>query len=463
MKKKSINGEEWRNFDSFCDDYLSEKDYYILGEAQENIEEYRKSDLEITLFDENLRPIPNLEVEINQKSHEFLFGDQLWALDRFHRFNQWNTDRCFYHMELFKRIFNSANALCYWTEAPRNDGPKIEDIQGRNVTEHFEACVNWGLSQNLTVKGHPLFWSIDKCIPEWVKRYSYEKQMQFAELRVRNLVARFANQIKIWDAVNETLWEPVLKNLHKRHWPHIENIEDIADMVSEVLFWCKEENPDAKFLINDYGLEQDPISGAPVTKDGIRVSAEMQRKRYLELFMELKKRGYAPDAVGLQAHLGNGWISISSLKTTLEYLAAVGLPIHITEFWAHIKTSQEQKLSDEMLEKQAEYVKNILTLAFGHPSVEAFFFWGFINDAVIWDDYSGHKLKPVYDTVYDLIKKKWTTNCILTSDDNGVVKLRAFYGNYSLKFNNGNLKKGVEFSVRKSPHRKTQKIVLQIL
>jgi len=456
MNKNIIHSEEWRNFDVTIknNQFLDEQ---TIKNAKKRIEKIRKRKIEITLFSPEKKQLPNKEVKIIQKSHNFLFGDQLWKLDRFSRFNQWNTDRAFYFRERFKEIFNAANALCYWTEAPRNDGPKIEDFQGRNITEHFENCVNWANSQKLTVKGHPLFWSIDKCVPSWLEKYDYKTKLKFAEVRVRNLVARFSTQINIWDAVNEALWEPVFKNLSQRHWPHIEKISDIADMVSDVLTWCKEENPDATFLINDYGLEQDPESGAPRTKNGSRVTAEFQRKRFIKLIDELKKRGFKPDAIGLQSHSGKGWISPYIQNAVFDELSKAKIPLHVTEFWAHtdhIKDIDQEKV----YEMQAEYVKKILTVAFGHPAVEAFFFWGFIDDATIWDNYSGHKLKPLFNEIKNLIHKEWNSSENLVTDSNGKIISSVFHGAYSLRLKEGKLENGYEFYVVPDENSQIQKI-----
>jgi len=461
MSIDTIQSEEWKNF-NLIQKNMPDLDNQIVKNAQKRIEKIRKRKIEITILSAEEKPLPNKEVKIIQKSHHFLFGDQLWNLDRFSRFNQWNTDKAFYFRKRFKEIFNAANALCYWTEAPRNDGPKIEDFQGRNITNHFENCVSWAKSEGLTVKGHPLFWSIDKCVPSWLMKYDYKTKLKFAEVRVRNLVARFSRQINIWDAVNEALWEPVFKNLSQRCWPHIEKISDIADMISEVLKWCKEENPDAKFLINDYGLEQDPSSGPPIAKDGTKVTTALQRKRYIKLIEELKKRGTKPDAIGLQSHTGKGWISPYIQNATFDELSKSKIPLHVTEFWAHtdhLKETDQEKI-DNM---QAEYVKKILTVAFGHPAVEAFFFWGFIDDSITWDNYSGHKLKPLFTEIKKLIHQEWNSSKnLIQTDKNGKITLSVFHGAYSLRLKEGKIENGYEFYVSPDKSFQTQKIKIYL-
>lgn len=432
VSRRDRGGEEWRAMDDGALCYDRERGLDVLAKAKANIPRIRMRDVELRVVDRADRPVAGLPVEIVQTRSSFPVGDQLWGLDRMYRFGRADTDEGKYHKKVHASVFNSANALCYWTERPRNDGPKTEDIQGDTVTDGFAYCVDWANSEGMICKGHPLFWSIDKCVPEWVKRYPYEKRMMFAEVRVRNLVARFKGRVKIWDAVNEPLWEPAFKNLSHRHWPHIEPIGDIADYIEPVLRWAREEDPDALFLVNDYGLEQDKNDLR--TKDGKLVTAAMQRRRFVELMAELRRRGVAPNALGSQAHVG-GWISHDTQWKVYDDLSEAGLPIHVTEFWADARQLKEQgQLSDEQIaEIQAEYIANYLTCAFGHPSLEGFFFWG--ADLATWREYSSHELTSTYHRLHDLLHKQWKTRLEAQTDAVGVVRFRGFLGDYVLRHN----------------------------
>lgn len=444
----TISGEEWRAMDESDGLYDPAKHEEALARARAGIEAHRKRDVVIKAVDRGGNPLKGLEIAVVLKRHAFLFGDQLWQLDRLHRFNEHETDKGFYWRKRFADLFNAATALCYWTERPENDGPKVEDVQGRNVTEHFAYCVDWANSQGLAVKGHPLFWSIDKCVPAWVKRYDYETQMTFAEVRVRNLVARFRDRVQLWDAVNEALWEPTLRHLPERCWPHIETIPEIAGMIEQVLGWVRDENPDALYLINDYGTESDPPGGPRCQADGSPVTAAMQRRRYIDLVRALVARGAPPDAVGLQSHTG-GWMSHVDQMAVYDAYAVLGTPVHITEFWASTKHLKERLSPEDLVELQTDYVANTLTCAFGHPAVEAFFFWGLMGHAVTWQQASSHHLTPLYHRLRALIHEQWTTRERLTTDEEGCVHLRGFYGDYALRYRIGGSGKhhGVPFTV----------------
>jgi endo-1,4-beta-xylanase len=405
----------------------------ILGPARKNIEKVRKRDVALRLIDREGKPLVGKTVEVAQKKHAFCFGDQLWGLDRAFREGQAEQDRWRYYKRHFAELLNSATALCYWTERPKNDGPKTEDLQGEPQYDGFHYCLNWAMSEGLTVKGHPLFWSINKCVPDWVKRYDYDTQMKFAEVRVRTLVAGARGRVKIWDIVNEALWEPTFRNLPKRNWPHIEPPEPISEYICEVLRWARDEDPDAVYIVNDYGLTGGKKT-APQTDEGTKVTPAFQRKRFLDLLDAMADRGALPDAVGLQSHTG-GWTDHAHQWEAYDDVAPGGLPIHITEFWAHTRHLEEAGMPREEIDRlQAEYVANFLTAAFGHPAVDAFFFWGIMGHAVRFSGKgSSHEKTPLYHRIYDLLHREWNTRQCLTTDDQGVVTFRGFFGDYALR------------------------------
>jgi GH35 family endo-1,4-beta-xylanase len=237
-----------------------------------------------------------------------------------------------------------------------------------------------------------------------------------------------------------------------RDWPHIEPTSVIADYIEKVLRWCRDENPDATYLVNDYGLEDDKGKDGGLTgNDGSTVTAASQRKRYVELIDELSQRGVAPDAVGLQQHTA-GWISHEHQVGVYDEIARTGLPLHITEFWA--KTSELIKAGipeDEAKQMQADYICNYVTCAYGHPSVEAFFFWGVFGNAVEWrgnELTSSHELTPLYHRLDDLLNHQWKTRTTVKTNADGELNFRGFFGDYALSYQpNGGATNGVPFTV----------------
>lgn len=445
----TIHGEEWRAMDSGGAATLGGDDA-IVAEAKRRIEAIRKVDATLQLTDRSGAPLAGTTVTIEQTASAFLVGDMTWDLERHHREQAWLGDQARYWRHHFEQVFNAATCLCYWTERTRNDAAKTEAFQGEPRYEGFAACVDWASSRGLAAKGHPLFWSIPKCIPDWAQRYDAATLMRFAEVRVRSLVARFRGRVRLWDAVNEPLWEASPANLARRQWPHIEPIAAIADYIEPVLRWCYAEDPDGCFVINDYGLEADAGGQAPTGSDGQPVTAARQRRRMIELVDELRQRGVGPGAIGMQAHTG-GWIRPATQLAVYDELAEAGLPLHVTEFWASTHALRQAGLpQDEIDRRQADYIRDYLTVAFGHPAIEAFFFWGFMRDAIRWLEHSGHETTVLFDTLRTLLHQTWRTRLTLATDARGRVGFRGFLGNYALRTTrDGGVCRGVGFVLSK--------------
>ncbi len=405
----------------------------VLREARGGIRDIRMSDVALRLVDRRGDPVAGQRIELAHVRHAFPFGDQLAELHNLYESGAWQSERANEWRRRFAELFNAANSLCYWTERPRNCITRVEPRQGDTRLDGFAATVDWTLSSGMQAKGHPLFWSIPKCVPDWALRYDTETLMKFVEVRVRNLVARFRGRVTLWDAVNEPMWEAAPSNLHLRDWPHMENIDAIVAYVEKVLRWCREEDPCAAFLVNDYGMEVDKAEGALRGNDGSTVTARSQRARFIEMLTRLGDRGAAPDAVGLQSHIG--WLEHDTQWAIYDEFAKTGLPVHITEFWANMGEMRDSgACSDEELERiEAEYIGNYLTCAFGHPAVEGFFFWGLMSRSITWhNQYAGHETGAVYERVKDLIHREWTTREQGVTDSDGVFRFRGFHGDYEL-------------------------------
>jgi GH35 family endo-1,4-beta-xylanase len=277
--------------------------------------------------------------------------------------------------------------------------------------------------------------------------------MKFVEVRIRNLAARFKNRVKTWDAVNEMLWEPHPKNLAKREWPYWETTENMVDYIGKVISWAREEDPNALYSINEYGLSSTTF-GEKTAQNGRIVNARAQRKRYIELMNRLGDAGVSPNLMGIQCH--TGWLSPADQMAFYDEMSEAGIPLTVTEFWANIdelKNISQKALEGEewrafagnrkfenMPEKELEeirdqYILDYLTCAFAHPNIHSFYFWGFMNMAVKFkNEYdSSHELQPVFHKVNDLINGQWKTRLTLNTDSSGKISFRGFCGEYSMK------------------------------
>ena len=439
---EAITGEEWKQLDEAGAGYDAAAHGPDLEAARCRIRRIRMCDVELVVRDREGRPLPGLRLDIEQTRSAFPWGDQQWELSTLQRHGHGGSDRVRHYTRRITDCLNAANCLCYWSERCQNDGPKSEEFQGQPQPEVFADQVDWARANGLIAKGHPIFWPVPKGIPDWVKRYPYETQLVFLEARVRSLVARFKGRVQIWDVVNEPMWEPALKNLASRHWPHLEDITAITEYIVPVLRWAREEDPDACYVINDYGMETDAPGADMRSKDGTQVTARSQRERFKELFRRLRDLGSPADALGMQSHTG-GWISPAHQNDILDSFAEAGTPLHYTEFWAstgHLdKAGIEAKRIAQM---KAEYVANIITVAYAHPAVEAFFFWGGITGELGFrSDHnsaglptSSHNPSPTYERVRQLLRNEWWTRETVTTDGEGRVRVRCFHGDHAARY-----------------------------
>ncbi len=444
----------------------------VLAKAREDIKRLRMTDVAIQLLTADGKPLKHAPVNIVHQSHHFNFGDCNPDMDKLFRQEGAGSEKLKHYRKLFASVLNTVNATCYWTERPRNNMAKTEEYLGEILYDGFADTVNWGNANGLTVKGHPLFWPVDKAIPDWLKQYDYPTQLKFLEVRLRQLVGRFKGRVKIWDAVNEMLWEPALKNLSKRQWPHFETAENMSEYISFILDIVRSEDPDATYTLNDYGLEL-PWPNPLKSNTGLDITPQLQRERYIELIQHLGATGHQPNAVGLQCH--DGWQKPADQMAFYSQMAKAGLPLHVTEFWAHTdhlkksgvkgtavngdfitenfqNNAAPQYTQAQIDLMQADFVEQYLTCAFAHPSVEAFVFWGFMGMAVEWkqNDSPSYELKPVYHRVKKLIHQDWTTKLTLQTNADGICRFRGFHGQYSLRYflqKDGKIEAGIPFSV----------------
>jgi GH35 family endo-1,4-beta-xylanase len=433
MGEAAPRAEEWRILDQ-TEGYKAEKWQAQLAAARDNVETLRKRDVRLRLTDRRGRPLAQRPVRIVQTNSDFLWGFCGWHLLNSFRDGSWREAPRDRERRLLAELFNAVNLMLYWVELHCDNAPSSEEYQGWPDYENLQQGVDWANAQGLAAKGHPIFWAVEKAVPEWLRRYDHQTKLKFLEVRVRSLTARFRHRIRLYDAINEALWEPTLQHTHVRHWPHLEPIPDIAEYIEQVLRWARDEDPDAAYLLNDYGVCFNDRREIPIkANDGTTVTRHEQLQRYVRLAQHLLERGSGPDALGVQGHT-EGWGHHDWQTATYDTLGeATGLPVHITEFWAHTRHLEESGMpEDEIHSRLCEYLENFLTCAFGNRHVEAFFFWG-------GQDQLFKRSRPtkVYHFLRELIRKRWRTELETRTDNDGRLAFRGFCGEYRARLERG--------------------------
>ena len=158
------------------------------------------------------------------------------------------------------------------------------------------------------------------------------------------------------------------------------------------------------------------------------------------------------NGVGIQAHIGGAPISPAEVLVELDRVAAIGLPIKITEF--DINTPDEAM--------QADYTRDFYIAAFSHPAVNGITMWGFWEGrhwipkaALMTKNWSP---KPNYEAYLNLVRKEWWTRETGATDQAGKWSGRGFKGDYSITVQVGDKNRSFQTSISDSQESITLKL-----
>lgn len=386
----------------------------IIKDVDARIEKYRKGDCVLQIFAPDGRPFKNSSVvDIEQTQHKFLFGCNIFMLGRF------GTDKENRAYEkYFTSLLNFATLPFYWWAYERE--------KGKEDNERTEEIVKFCKEKGITMKGHPLAWNwVD---PKWLPddpALAMGAQME----RIERCVGRFKGKIDIWDVVNEAADydRPGPEKSAPKLTAGIRKMGR-KNYLRRAFEAARKSNPDAALLINDY------------RKD------ESFEKVITELIVDGKKLF---DVIGIQSHMHGGFWGAERAWQVCEKFAKFGRPIHFTETtvlsgkegWDLKSRSEDSKFIWESTadgeKRQAEQASIFYSILFSHPSVEAITWWDFADKGA-WQQAPAGFLrrdltpKPVYEKLYNLIKKKWWTKTQGKISEDGKVSFRGFLGRYKV-------------------------------
>jgi endo-1,4-beta-xylanase len=360
------------------------------AEAERRIEKYRKSALTVKVVDKKTgKPIPGVEVTVEQQKHAFAFGTAL-AADQLIA-NGADADR---YREVFQKSFNRAtieNHLKwpFWEAWNKQDGLK---------------ALEWLGGKRIPVRGHCLIWPSWRNSPPNIKALAGDKAAltKRIEAHFAEVAGACRGKVVEWDVVNEPF-----------------DNHDLTDILGRdsLIRWfqlAQKHDSKARLFLNDY-----PAMDGSDTKNA-------HLNHFEDTLKFLQKRGAPLQGIGFQGHFGASPIPPARVLSCLDRFGRLGLPIAITEF--DINTEDEQL--------QADYTRDFLTACFSHPSVSEVITWGFwekrhwFPKAALWrTDWS---LKPNGKQWIELTTKKWWTKASGTTNAQGSFGVRGFHGLYEV-------------------------------
>ncbi len=195
----------------------------------------------------------------------------------------------------------------------------FEPVAGHPRWEKIEPVLEWCLENGITCKGHPLGWTHEIGLPDYVLDLSLEESETLLEARIIENVTGFRDRITLWDVVNEPVntvsWEMAHQDKSKEHRYRTDiPVNNIADWVENAYKTAHKANPGNEYILNEFRQFADPEI----------------RQRFYDFTAELLKRETPISGLGLQAHEPRDeWFDPVDVWETLELYKEFDLPLHI--------------------------------------------------------------------------------------------------------------------------------------
>jgi GH35 family endo-1,4-beta-xylanase len=397
----------------------------LVSRINENIEKYRKGDAIIEVKDKDGNPVSNASIEVHQKTHEFLFGSNIFVLGQLSK-----TELNQKYENAFTNLFNFATLPFYWRGLEPQEGkPRFEEESERIWRRPPpDQLLKWCKSHNITAKGHALMYNRNTLMPDWTEKNDPDMFLKQAEKHMSEIADRYQDDIVIWDVVNE----------ERHRTRHPETGHKVPD---DYLVWCFKV-AGSLFPENVKLIYNDDTQNHPNPDE------------YAGYVNRIIDEGLRIDGMGLQFHLFNldarnkfldGSIyPPDQLLNAYDQLEKIGLPLYITEITVPGAGENGATI-------QAEIIEDLYRLWFSVKNMAGITYWN-LGDGTAYggkdtttEGMGGENKamaglldetmnpKPAYQVLDKLINDEWKTKASLKSNREGKANFRGFYGRYEIK------------------------------
>ena len=391
------------------------------------IEANRKGSFLFSFVGKDGKPLENVHVKLRQKAHDFRYGADLFMLDEMP-----SAELNAAYKARFAEAFNLATLPFYWIDQEPTEGNLRFE---KNATKIYrrpppDLCIEWCRQHGIEPKAHCLNYANTHA--PWAKGdVAFEKEK--LSKRFRELAARYADKIRMWEVTNETFFPDVAPK---------ESFYNAEDFVEWSFKEAERHFPANELIINEahcriWNNEWFHWTRSPY---------------YMQIERALLK-GARIDTVGLQFHMfheAKGVVGATRdfydpqrLFDVMDTYAKFNRPLQITEITIPAYSNDP---GDE--EVQAEILRELYRIWFSARGMEAIIYWNLPDGYAAYakpGDFSGGENayygglcrfdmtpKPAFQVVKDLFGKEWRTNVDI--ETSGRYVFRGFYGTYDAEF-----------------------------
>ncbi|KRH35662.1 hypothetical protein GLYMA_10G256900v4 [Glycine max] len=177
-----------------------------------------------------------------------------------------------------------------------------EKKQGEENYTIADAMLKFTKENDISVRGHNIFWDNPKLQPEW-------KLGEAAAERMKSVVSRYKGELIAWDVMNE--------NLHFHFYE--DKFGENASAAAYATAYELDQEP--KLLLNEFNT---------IEYSGDEASSPAKYIKKLQEILSFPGVSEMSAAIGLQGHFASGQPNLAYMRSGLDLLATTGLPIWFT-------------------------------------------------------------------------------------------------------------------------------------
>ena len=404
---------------------FEEQAEYVEDRVNCGIEQYRKGYADITVKDKDGNVIPNANVKVVQKSHEFKFGANLFMLDELE-----TEEKNDLYKKYFADTFNMATLPFYWDATEPEKGKTRYDKDSEKLYRRppVDLCIEFCEKHGIEPREHAL--AYEHFFPKWLYAASVQEVKSALEKRYAEISQRYKDKIPTIEVTNEMEWEKGQTAFY-----------DESDFIEWCFKLAEKYFPANQLVINEW-------TGLP-WNDGCRAT-----DKYYSYIESNILKGARIDAVGMQYHMffkaedeyqnTRPYYNPENLYKHMDLYSNFGKPLQVTEVTvpAYSNDAEDEELQAQILEK-------LYSIWFSHPNVEQIIYWNLVDGYAAFaeqgDMTSGENYyygglirfdmtpKPAYYAIKNLIEKKWHTEEEMVTNAGGKVSFKGFYGDYDVE------------------------------